>query len=74
MEEKDLQQKFTNIQTQIEGTNRYLSALEYMFRLHIDNYNKDMSGCQKRLDALEHPDISDALKNFQALRNDTSHR
>jgi hypothetical protein len=43
-----------NLKTRVDKHTSELSSLEYLFKLHLDHYRKDVSGMQKRIDSLEH--------------------
>lgn len=66
--EKKVDKKLLNLQTTLDRYISTVSGLTYLFQLHIENYNKDVSGLTKRVDALEHPDLQESLKAFARVR------
>jgi hypothetical protein len=69
---KELTTDVVNLKTQIDEIRVTLSSLKYLAMLHMKAYSEDMSGLQKRTDALEHPDLKPILTSFQKLRDDAN--
>lgn len=65
----DLEKELKPIKDSIQLLAQRISGVEYIYEKHVkDLMYPSLAEAHKRIDALENPDLSDALGAFQKLR------